>query len=69
MVRGHRVTVYERDEAAGGLLRFGVPDFKLSKDIVDRRLALLEREGVEFRCGVDVGRDVDAGRLIAERTR
>ena len=66
VVRGHRVTVYERDEEAGGLLRFGVPDFKLSKDIVDRRLALLEREGVEFRCGVDVGRDVDAGRLMAD---
>ena len=66
VVRGHRVTVYERDEAAGGLLRFGIPDFKLSKPIVDRRLALLEREGVEFRCGVDVGRDVDARRLLAD---
>jgi glutamate synthase (NADPH) small chain len=66
VVRGHEVAVYERDEAAGGLLRFGVPDFKLDKDVIDRRLALLEREGVEFRCGVDVGRDVDARRLVAE---
>jgi glutamate synthase (NADPH/NADH) small chain len=64
--RGHSVTVYERDEAAGGLLRFGVPDFKLGKDVVDRRLALLEREGVEFRCSVDVGRDIDAAQVAAE---
>jgi glutamate synthase (NADPH) small chain len=66
VVRGHRVTVYERDEAAGGLLRFGIPDFKLDKEVVDRRLALLQREGVEFRCGVDVGREIDAGRVAAE---
>src|SRR5215213_4414711 len=55
---GHRVVVYERDEAPGGLLRFGIPDAKLEKWIVDRRLELLEAEGIEFRCGVDVGRDV-----------
>ena len=66
VVLGHHVTVYERDEAAGGLLRFGVPDFKLDKDVVDRRLALLSREGVEFCCGVDVGRDIDPARLAAE---
>jgi glutamate synthase (NADPH/NADH) small chain len=66
VVRGHRVTVYERDEAPGGLLRFGVPDFKLDKDVIDRRLALLEREGVVFRCGVHVGRDIDARQLAAE---
>jgi glutamate synthase (NADPH/NADH) small chain len=64
--RGHSVTVYERDEAAGGLLRFGVPDFKLGKDVIDRRLALLEREGVEFRCRVDVGRDIHAAELAAK---
>ncbi len=55
---GHSVVVYERDEAPGGLLRFGIPDAKLEKWIVDRRLELLEAEGIEFRCGVDVGADV-----------
>ncbi len=55
---GHEVTVYERDEAAGGLLRFGVPDAKLEKWIIDRRLKILEGEGIKFECGVDVGGDV-----------
>ncbi|QSQ15755.1 glutamate synthase subunit beta [Myxococcus landrumensis] len=52
---GHSVTVYERDARAGGLLRLGIPDFKLEKSVVDRRLALMEAEGVVFRTGVDVG--------------
>jgi glutamate synthase (NADPH/NADH) small chain len=51
---GHLVTVFERDEAAGGLLRFGVPDFKIEKHIVERRLQQLADEGVELRYGVDV---------------
>jgi glutamate synthase (NADPH/NADH) small chain len=51
---GHSVTVFERDEAGGGLLRFGVPDFKIEKNVVERRLAQLADEGVEFRYGVDV---------------
>ncbi|HUS63286.1 MAG TPA: glutamate synthase subunit beta [Kofleriaceae bacterium] len=55
---GHKVTVYEADEAPGGMLRFGIPDFKMEKHVIDRRLALMEAEGVEFRCGVAVGRDV-----------
>ncbi|MBA2439420.1 MAG: glutamate synthase subunit beta [Thermoleophilaceae bacterium] len=55
---GHEVTVYERDEAPGGLLRFGVPDAKLEKWIIDRRLELLEQEGVRFECDVDVGRQL-----------
>ncbi|MEA2458144.1 MAG: glutamate synthase small chain [Thermoleophilaceae bacterium] len=61
--QGHLVTVYERDEAPGGLLRFGVPDFKLEKWMVDRRIDLLKDAGVEFRCGVDVGGNVDASKL------
>jgi glutamate synthase (NADPH/NADH) small chain len=61
--RGHEVVVFERDEAAGGLLRFGIPDPKLDKRVVDRRLALLEAEGIAFRCGVDVGGDVDVADL------
>jgi glutamate synthase (NADPH/NADH) small chain len=57
---GHSVTVFERDEAAGGLARFGVPDFKIEKWIVERRVQQLVAEGVRFRFGVDVGRDGDA---------
>ena len=62
---GHTVTVYERDEVPGGLVRFGVPDFKIEKWVIDRRLRLLAEEGVEFRCGVDVGRDVTGDELRA----
>ena len=60
---GHLVTVFERDEAGGGLLRFGVPDFKIEKRVIEQRLAQLEAEGVEFRYGVDVGADVDPAEL------
>ena len=52
---GHEVTVYERDEAPGGLIRFGVPDAKLEKWIVDRRVGLLEMEGIHFEYGADAG--------------
>jgi len=52
--RGHSVTLFERDEAAGGLLRFGVPDFKIEKHVVERRVQQLVDEGVELRLGVDV---------------
>jgi glutamate synthase (NADPH) small chain len=60
---GHTVTVYERDEGPGGMLRFGVPDAKLEKWIIDRRVALLEAEGVAFEYGVDVGRDLSGAEL------
>src|SRR2546430_4081904 len=60
---GHAVTVYERDEAAGGLIRFGVPEFKIEKRLVERRVQQLVAEGVEFRFGVDVGKDVGAVEL------
>jgi glutamate synthase (NADPH/NADH) small chain len=60
---GHSVTVFERDEAGGGLVRFGVPDFKIEKTVVERRVHQLEAEGVEFRYGVDVGVDVSAEQL------
>ena len=62
---GHSVTVYERDEAGGGLVRFGVPDFKIEKWVVERRLQQLADEGVEFRYGVEVGTDVGADELRA----
>jgi glutamate synthase (NADPH/NADH) small chain len=63
---GHVVTVYERDEGPGGLMRFGVPDAKLEKRVIDRRVEILEQEGIEFIYNTDVGRDVDA-RELAER--
>jgi glutamate synthase (NADPH/NADH) small chain len=62
---GHQVVVYERDEAVGGLMRFGVPDPKLEKWIIDRRVDILEREGIEFRCNVDVGHDIAGDELQA----
>jgi glutamate synthase (NADPH/NADH) small chain len=62
---GHTVVVYERDEAPGGLMRFGVPDAKLEKTIIDRRVALLEAEGIEFVTNVDVGRDLPIADLVS----
>ena len=61
--RGHSVTLFERDESIGGLVRFGVPDFKIEKTVVQRRVEQLVAEGVELRCGVDVGRDVSVQEL------
>lgn len=60
---GHWVTVFERDEKPGGLLRYGIPDFKMEKHIIDRRLKVLEEEGIEFQCNVHVGNDVEATQL------
>jgi NADPH-dependent glutamate synthase beta subunit-like oxidoreductase len=60
---GHRVTLFERDEALGGLVRFGVPDFKIEKAVVERRVEQMIAEGLEVRCGVEVGRDVSVGEL------
>jgi glutamate synthase (NADPH/NADH) small chain len=60
---GHAVTVLERDEGPGGLLRFGVPDAKLEKWIIDRRVAILEQEGIEFKYNIDVGVDITAEEL------
>lgn len=57
---GHSVVVFEKDKKIGGLLRYGIPDFKLEKHIIDRRLAQLAAEGVEFQTGVDVGKDISA---------
>ena len=60
---GHSVTVFERDEAGGGLVRFGVPDFKIEKWVVERRLDQLAAEGIEFRYGLEVGVDVPVDEL------
>ncbi|MEO8681347.1 MAG: glutamate synthase subunit beta [Vicinamibacterales bacterium] len=60
---GHSVTVFEKADRIGGLLRYGIPEFKMEKRVLDRRLALLTAEGVMFRPGVNVGVDVTAGDL------
>jgi glutamate synthase (NADPH) small chain len=62
---GHSVTLFERDESIGGLVRFGVPDFKIEKTVVQRRVEQLVAEGVQIRCGVDVGHDLSVEDLRA----
>ena len=64
--RGHYVTVFEKDPYIGGLLRLGIPDFKLSKRIVQRRVDMMAAEGVEFRPGTWVGKDISAKRLLED---
>jgi glutamate synthase (NADPH/NADH) small chain len=63
---GHSVTVFERSDRIGGLLRYGIPEFKMEKRVLDRRLAVMEEEGVIFRAGVDVGADVPVARLRSD---
>jgi glutamate synthase (NADPH/NADH) small chain len=63
---GHQVTLFERNDKIGGLLRYGIPDFKLDKYIVDRRLGLMAEEGVIFRTGVYVGVDITADQLMED---
>ena len=61
--RGHQVTVFERSDRIGGLLCYGIPNMKLEKDIVERRVRLMKEEGVLFKTGVNVGKDVTAAEL------
>jgi len=61
---GHAVTVYERDDKPGGLLRYGIPDFKLEKWVVERRVQVMEEDGVVFKCNVEVGKDIAADELV-----
>ena len=63
---GHTVTVFEKEDAAGGLLRYGIPDFKLNKNVVDRRLNVFLEEGLIIKTGVEVGRDVQIQELVAQ---
>ena len=63
---GHSVTVFEKSDRIGGLLRYGIPEFKMEKRFLDRRLAVMEAEGVVFRAGINVGVDVPADRLRAD---
>ncbi len=61
---GHTVTLFEKDEKAGGLLRYGIPDFKLSKATIDRRLDLMIQEGLIIRTGIQIGRDISAEEIV-----
>ena len=61
---GYEVTVYEKDELPGGLLRFGIPNFKLGKNIIDRRIRILETEGIQFKLNCRVGKDIPAAELV-----
>ena len=63
---GHTVTVYEKDEAPGGLLRFGIPDFKLNKTVIDRRVNILEEEGIEFKYNAHIGVEIKAKQLLKD---
>jgi glutamate synthase (NADPH/NADH) small chain len=57
---GHEVTVFERDDKVGGLLRYGIPDFKLEKSVIDRRIEVMVKDGVEFKTNTEIGKDVAA---------
>jgi glutamate synthase (NADPH/NADH) small chain len=61
---GHSVTLYEKDEKVGGLLRYGIPDFKLNKGTIDRRIDIMKAEGLEVRTSVDIGVDISAKEII-----
>ncbi|HZU91853.1 MAG TPA: glutamate synthase subunit beta, partial [Stellaceae bacterium] len=63
---GHAVTVYEKSDRIGGLLRYGIPDFKMDKRLIDRRIAQMREEGVAFRAEVEIGRDIAAADLVDE---
>ncbi len=63
---GHTVTVFERDDAVGGLLRYGIPDFKLNKKVIDRRIQLFETEGIEFKTNVSVGETITGKSILKQ---
>ena len=67
--RGHQVTVYERNDRIGGLLRYGIPNMKLDKSVIDRRIHLMEEEGVKFITGVNVGVDITPAELLKQYDR
>ncbi len=67
--RGHFVTVYEREDKVGGLLRYGIPNMKLEKQIIDRKVRIMEEEGIVFRTGCNVGKEVKASTLLKEYDR
>jgi glutamate synthase (NADPH/NADH) small chain len=62
--KGHHVTVFEKDNGLGGLLRYGIPNFKLNKNIIDRRMALLQEEGIVFKTNTEVGKDISGKEIM-----
>ena len=64
--KGHEVVIYETDDEPGGLLRYGIPDFRLDKALIDRRIEQLRQEGVSFHTGVEVGKDISAKQLLGK---
>ena len=67
--RGHQVTVFERDDRVGGLLMYGIPNMKLEKWVIDRKVDIMKEEGVEFVTSVNVGKDVKAAKLLKDYDR
>lgn len=67
--RGHLVTVFERNDRVGGLLMYGIPNMKLEKHIIDRKVRIMEEEGVIFVTGADIGKDVKASKILADFDR
>lgn len=67
--RGHQVTVYERSDRAGGLLRYGIPNMKLEKSVIDRRIELMEESGIQFVYNTNVGKDITGKELLAQYDR
>lgn len=64
--RGHSVTVFERSDRVGGLLMYGIPNMKLEKSVIDRRIAIMQEEGIVFRTGVNVGQDISAQEITGQ---
>ncbi len=67
--RGHSVTVYERSDRPGGLLRYGIPNMKLDKSVIDRRIDIMKQSGIEFICNTDVGKDIKGKELLKQYDR
>ncbi len=68
-MRGHSVTVFERSDRPGGLLRYGIPNMKLDKRVLDRRIDLMKKAGIEFKCSVNVGKDIKAKEILEKYDR
>ena len=68
-IRGHAVTVFERADRVGGLLMYGIPNMKLEKQIIDRKIAIMKKEGVTFVTGTDIGKDIKASKLLHDFDR
>ncbi len=66
--RGHLVTVYERDDRVGGLLMYGIPNMKLEKWVIDRKVSIMKEEGITFVTNTNVGKDVKAAKLLKNMT-